>query len=79
MSSNPFPVANRAQQAKLSALAAIVAEAERVGAGVLAFATHGQSGLRGMWAGSVGAKLLAQFHRPLLLVPVAGSGAVSHG
>lgn len=30
MSSNSFPVANRAQQAKLSALAAIVAEAERL-------------------------------------------------
>ncbi len=56
---------------------AIVAEAERVGAGVLAFVTHGQSGLRGMWAGSVGAKILAQFHRPLLLVPVAMSAAAS--
>lgn len=51
---------------------ATVTEAHRVAADVLALATHGQEGLRGMWSGSVGAKILSQFRRPLLLVPVPG-------
>ncbi len=54
---------------------ATVAEAYRVAADVLALATHGQEGLRGMWSGSVGAKILAQFRRPLLLVPAPDSAA----
>jgi nucleotide-binding universal stress UspA family protein len=48
--------------------AATVAEANRVGAGVLALATHGRQGLSGVWAGSVGSKVLGKFERPLLLV-----------
>jgi nucleotide-binding universal stress UspA family protein len=48
---------------------AIVAEAERRGADLLALATHGRGGLEGIWSGSVGAKILARFGRPLLLVP----------
>jgi nucleotide-binding universal stress UspA family protein len=49
---------------------AVVAEAERVRADLLAFATHGRSGLSGIWAGSVGAKVLTRFKRPLLLARV---------
>jgi nucleotide-binding universal stress UspA family protein len=47
---------------------AIVAEAQRVRADLLAFATHGRTGLSGIWAGSVGARVLNRFKRPLLLV-----------
>lgn len=54
---------------------ATVAEAHRMAADVLALATHAQEGLRGMWSGSVGAKILAQFRRPLLLVPAPESAA----
>jgi len=49
---------------------ATVDEAERVQADLLAFATHGRTGLSGIWAGSVGAKVLARFKRPLLLARV---------
>jgi nucleotide-binding universal stress UspA family protein len=49
---------------------AVVAEAERVRADLLAFATHGRTGLSGIWAGSVGAKVLTRFKRPLLLARV---------
>jgi nucleotide-binding universal stress UspA family protein len=46
---------------------ATVDEANRVGADVLALATHGRQGLSGIWAGSVGAKVLSRFDRALLL------------
>jgi nucleotide-binding universal stress UspA family protein len=46
---------------------ATVDEAERVHADLLAFASHGRTGLSGVWSGSVGAKVLARFKRPLLL------------
>lgn len=46
---------------------ATVDEANRVGADVLALATHGRQGLSGIWAGSVGAKVLGRFERALLL------------
>jgi nucleotide-binding universal stress UspA family protein len=49
---------------------AVAAEAERVRADLLAFATHGRTGLSGIWAGSVGAKVLTRFKRPLLLARV---------
>jgi len=48
---------------------AIIAEAERVRADILAMATHGRGGLGGLWAGSVGAKVQSRFLRPMLLVP----------
>jgi nucleotide-binding universal stress UspA family protein len=47
---------------------AVVAEAERVPADLLALASHGRAGLSGIWAGSVGTRILSRFHRPLLLV-----------
>lgn len=47
---------------------AIVAEATRIGAGFLALATHGHSELTGLWTTSVGARVLATYGRPLLLV-----------
>jgi nucleotide-binding universal stress UspA family protein len=50
----------------------VVAEAERVQADLLAFATHGRSGLSGIWTGSLGAKVLTRFKRPLLLARVPG-------
>jgi nucleotide-binding universal stress UspA family protein len=46
---------------------ATVDEANRVGADLLALATHGRQGLAGIWAGSVGGKVLARFARALLL------------
>jgi nucleotide-binding universal stress UspA family protein len=48
---------------------AIVAEATRSGAGLLALATHGHSELTGLWTTSVGSRVLATYGRPLLLVP----------
>ncbi|MGC4108329.1 MAG: universal stress protein [Thermomicrobiales bacterium] len=48
---------------------AIVAEATRIGAGLLALATHGHSELTGIWTTSVGSRVLATYGRPLLLVP----------
>lgn len=48
---------------------AIVAEATRAGAGLLALATHGHSELTGLWTTSVGSRVLATYGRPLLLVP----------
>jgi len=44
-----------------------VSEAHRVGAGMLALATHGRQGLSGIWAGSVGSKVLSRFNGTLLL------------
>jgi nucleotide-binding universal stress UspA family protein len=46
---------------------ATVAEAERVHADLLALATHGRQGLSGIWSGSIGARVLGRFNRPLLL------------
>lgn len=46
---------------------ATVDEAHRVDADVLALATHGRQGLSGIWAGSVGTKVLSRFDRALLL------------
>jgi nucleotide-binding universal stress UspA family protein len=46
---------------------ATVAAAERVHADLLALATHGRQGLSGIWSGSIGARVLARFNRPLLL------------
>lgn len=49
----------------------VVTEAERVGADLLVLATHGRSGLGGLWAGSIGTRVLSRFRRPLLLVPLS--------
>jgi hypothetical protein len=38
--------------------------------GLISFATHGQAGTKAFWAHSVGAKVLAQTARPVLLVPI---------
>ncbi|HEY7030204.1 MAG TPA: universal stress protein [Thermomicrobiales bacterium] len=51
---------------------ATVDEANRVGADMLALATHGRQGLGGIWAGSVGAKVLSRFDRALLLARAPG-------
>jgi nucleotide-binding universal stress UspA family protein len=45
-----------------------VGEADRIGADILALATHGRQGLGGIWAGSVGSKVSGRFNRSLLLV-----------
>ena len=47
---------------------AVVAEAERVHASLLAMATHAKAGLSGIWAGSVGTKIIDRSKIPLLLV-----------
>lgn len=51
-----------------------VAEAQRAGADLLALTSHGRGGLGGIWSGSVGAKVLARFSHPLLLVPAGSPG-----
>src|SRR6476469_5453495 len=48
---------------------ATLAEAERLEVDLLAFATHAQSGLTGLWNASFGSKVLSRYTRPLLLVP----------
>lgn len=47
--------------------AATVDEAKRVHADLLAFASHGRTGLSGIWSGSIGARVLTRFTRPLLI------------
>jgi nucleotide-binding universal stress UspA family protein len=47
---------------------AIVQQATKAGSGLLVLATHGRSGLSGIWTGSVGSKILARYGKPLLLV-----------
>ena len=64
-------VALRANQ---SAAAAILDEARRVGAGLIAIATHGRSRLRRMFMGSVADKVLRGTDVPVLLVR-PGNGA----
>ena len=38
--------------------------------GLISFATHGKAGTKAFWAHSVGAKVLAQTARPVLMVPI---------
>jgi nucleotide-binding universal stress UspA family protein len=46
----------------------VTAIAERAGSHVLALATHGRAGFDALWAGSVGARVVARAAGPLLLV-----------
>ena len=39
-------------------------------ADLIVFATHGKAGTKAFWAHSVGARLLTQTIRPVLLVPI---------
>ncbi|HZS93483.1 MAG TPA: universal stress protein [Chloroflexota bacterium] len=47
---------------------ALTAEAEEHGVGIMVVATHGRAGLQAIWAGSVGARLLARTRAPILLL-----------
>lgn len=47
---------------------ALAGEAEEHGVGVMVVATHGRAGLQAIWAGSVGARLLARTRAPILLL-----------
>lgn len=49
----------------------LVEAAERSGADVITMASHGRAGLQAFWEGSVSAKVLARFGRPVLLVRAA--------
>ncbi len=51
----------------------VMTEAIRSGSGLLVIATHGRGGLGGLWAGSVGTKVLARYGNPLLLVHAPGN------
>ncbi len=42
---------------------------------LIVLATHGKSGMKGFWAGSVAHKVCSQSRTPLLLVPAAGTAA----
>jgi nucleotide-binding universal stress UspA family protein len=48
----------------------IAKNADAADADLIVFATHGKAGTKAFWAHSVGARLLAQTARPVLLVPV---------
>jgi nucleotide-binding universal stress UspA family protein len=51
--------------------AAVIAEkAEAADIDLIIFATHGKAGTKAFWSHSVGARVLAQTSRPVLLVPV---------
>ncbi|MDA8139645.1 MAG: universal stress protein [Desulfobacteraceae bacterium] len=51
--------------------AAIIAGvAEKINVDLIAFSTHGKSGAAAFWNQSIGAKVLAQTRRPMLMVPV---------
>jgi nucleotide-binding universal stress UspA family protein len=50
--------------------ATIVSVAERIDADLIVLGTHGKSGTAAFWTQSVGARVLSQTFRPLLLVPV---------
>jgi len=67
-------------QAKKVALSAVVGrgdpaaliakQADAADADLIVFATHGKAGTKAFWAHSVGARLLTQTARPVLLVPI---------
>ncbi len=46
----------------------LVEAAERAGADLITMASHGRAGLQAFWEGSVSAKVVARFGRPVLLV-----------
>ena len=46
-----------------------IAEAVEAGVDLVIFTTHARGGLSGLWAGSIGSKILARTQLPLLLVP----------
>ena len=48
----------------------IVETARRIGADLVVMATHGRSGTKAFWAGSVAPKISNRSHLPLLLIPV---------
>jgi nucleotide-binding universal stress UspA family protein len=48
----------------------IARHAETVDADLILFGTHGKTGTKAFWAHSVGARVLAQTSRPVLLVPI---------
>ena len=58
----------RAEVGRGDTVRAVRESAARVGDGIIALATHGHSGLDALWAGSIGAKVVASFAGPLLLV-----------
>lgn len=54
--------------------AVIIAEtANAADVDLITFATHGKAGTKAFWAHSVGARVLAQTSRPILLVPVTAT------
>ena len=54
--------------------AGVIAEnADAAGVDLLIFATHGKAGTKAFWSHSVGARVLAQTSRPVLLVPVTAT------
>lgn len=54
--------------------ASLIAEmADTADIDLIIFATHGKAGIRAFWSHSVGAMVLAQTSRPVLLVPVANA------
>ena len=50
--------------------ALIARNAETTHADLIVFATHGKAGTKAFWAHSIGAKVLAQTARPVLMVPI---------
>jgi nucleotide-binding universal stress UspA family protein len=52
----------------------IAQEAEAAEVDLLVLATHGKAGTKAFWSHSVGARVLAQTSRPVLLVPARKAG-----
>jgi nucleotide-binding universal stress UspA family protein len=48
----------------------ITQAAKAVAADIIILGTHGKSGIKAFWSGSMAAKVIKQTLRPLLLVPV---------
>ncbi len=60
-----------AQVSRGEPAANLVEAAERTSADLITMASHGRAGLEAFWAGSVSAKVVARFGRPVLLVRAA--------
>ena len=63
-------VATTAEVRRGEPASGVVAAAQSRGVGLIVMSTHARSGLGALWSASVGAKILAKIHQPLLLVRV---------
>ncbi|CCF85713.1 UspA domain protein (fragment) [Nitrolancea hollandica Lb] len=59
----------------------VARELAQAGAGVdadlIMMSTHGRAGIEGYWSGSIAAKVLSRYNRPLLLMRIRQNGVVN--